>query len=269
MPINDPVNNRKVAPASLAFERRRSSYGVTYVNDNGVVDMDNVIYQYYIDYEYNFRTINNQYITQNIYNADLTKISNSITDAETRAKHFVGDYKHSFQWDIKNDWLFYTDIWTPVPFNNEVLRTQGIRNESMNYSPTWSFRADESNAGVWWIYSYIQIKFGGFSNIDEARLAIFVNGALYRAIDMVDHHDMGSSSKISDCHLQGGAHVPLRTGDKLEICMLTKDTISREGGVLYPSSIYGYVTAHRENCNINSVNAPDTGNGYSFTKGSP
>lgn len=267
MPINDPVNNRKVAPASLAFERRRASYGAVYVDDNGIDEPD-ITYQYFITNNIDIRV--NNYVTNNIYKQDISRITKAIADSEHRSKHFVGDYKQSFQWDINANWLFNTQVWTPVPFNNEILRTQGIRNESMQYSPTWSFRPTEENAGVWWIYSYVQIKFGGVTNIDEARLSIFVNGVRFRDIDMVDHHDTGHADKIRDCHLQGGAHVPLRAGDKMEIMMYTFDNAPRMGGVIWPSSIYGYVTAHRENCELNITdNTPDTGVGYAFTKGSP
>ncbi|HBB25473.1 MAG TPA: hypothetical protein DCZ59_04340, partial [Bacteroidetes bacterium] len=34
MPINDPISNRKVAPGSLAFERRRQGASVMYAEDN-------------------------------------------------------------------------------------------------------------------------------------------------------------------------------------------------------------------------------------------
>ena len=43
MPINDPINNRKVAPGSLAFERRRlSPFGQAYAID----DPDGDVYNY-------------------------------------------------------------------------------------------------------------------------------------------------------------------------------------------------------------------------------
>ena len=46
MPINDPINNRKVAPGSLAFERRRlSPFGQAYAIDDPDGDVYNYLYR--------------------------------------------------------------------------------------------------------------------------------------------------------------------------------------------------------------------------------
>lgn len=264
MPINDPVNNRKIAPASLAFERRRQGFGDLYAGEDTDGDVYN--YQYYIDYNYNptFKNIvTKQYlITQT--DASMKAIANS----EHRSKHWVGDYKQSFQWDLTADWQFMSDVWTPVPFNNEFLRTQGVQNESNDYDDTWSFRPIDANAGVWWVYTYLQIRFPSSGFIDEARLAFYVNGVIFRIIDMVDHHMMGDGNHINDCRLQGGAHVPLRPGDKLEVKMLAEAPSSEDSGVIYPSSVYAYVTGHRENCELNNTNnTAANGTQYVFSKG--
>ena len=265
MPINDPIQNRKVAPGSLAFERRRMGYGSAYAGEEPEGDVYN--YQYYIDYNYNV-TFNNivtkQYlITQT--DANMKAIANS----EHRSKHWVGDYKQSFQWDLNGNWSFMTDVYTPVPFNNEFLRTQGIQNESLDYDDTWSFRPTDQNKGVWWVHTYVQIRYSNTSQIDEARLAYFVNGVMFRIIDMVDYHNMGDGPHIRDARLMGGAHIPLRAGDKLEVKMIARTGgPSEQAGVLFPSSIYAYITGHRENCELNTTgNTATAGNGYVFYKG--
>lgn len=264
MPINDPIQNRKVAPGSLAFERRRMTYGTAYGAEEPDGDVYN--YQYYIDITFN-TTVNNTVYKPYLQN-EIGRVMTAMNKAEHRSKHWVGDYKQSFQWDLTANWQFMSDVWTPVPFNNEFLRTQGVQNESLDYDDTWSFRPTDANAGVWWVHTYLQIRFPGSGQIDEARLAFFLNGVIFRIIDMVDHHMMGDGPHINDCHLMGACHVPLKPGDKLEVKMLAQAPSSEDSGVIYPSSVYAYVTGHRENCELNTTgNLQATGAEYVFAKG--
>jgi len=263
MPINDPIQNRKVAPGSLAFERRRMTYGTGYAAEAPDGDVYN--YQYYIDI--NFNTTVNNIVTKPILQSEVNKIMTAINKAEHRAKHYASDFHQSFQWDLTDDWQFMSDVWTPVPYNNEFLRTQGIQNESLDYDDTWSFRPTDANKGVWWVHTYVQVKFLNTAFIDEVRLAFFVNGVIFRIIDMVDYHMMNDGPHIEDCHLMGGCHVPLDAGDKLEVKMFTQAPSSEDSGVLYPSSVYAYVTGHRENCEMNTTgNLQSIGAGYVFSK---
>jgi hypothetical protein len=265
MPINDPVNNRKIAPASLAFERRRmGAFGQAYAGEAPDGDIYN--YQYYIDLNYRI-TVNNM-VSKTFLFTETNKIMKATAESEHRSKHWVGDYKQTFQWDLIGNWQFMSDVWTPVPFNNEILRTQGVQNESLDYYDTWSFRPNDTNSGVWWVHTYLQIRFPGSGQINEARLAYYVNGNIFRIIDMVDHHMMGDGPHINDCRLQGGSHVPLRPGDKLEVKMLAEAPNSEDSGVIYPSSVYAYITGHRENCELNNTNnTASTGQMYVFAKG--
>ena len=82
MPINDPIQNRKVAPGSLAFERRRMVYGPAYAGEEPEGDVYN--YQYYIDLNYNI-TINN-IITKPMLQSESLRLMNSMSNAEHRAK---------------------------------------------------------------------------------------------------------------------------------------------------------------------------------------
>ena len=263
MPINDPIQNRKVAPGSLAFERRRQVYGTAYAGEEPDGDVYN--YQYYIDLNYNV-TVNN-IVTKPLLKNELDKVMTAMNKAEHRSKHYASDFKQSFQWDLTGNWQFMSKVWTPVPYNNEILRTQGIQNESLDYYDTWSFRPTDQNKGIWWVHSYVQVKFLSSGLINEARLALFVDGVLFRIIDMIDHHMMGDGAHIEDCHLMGGCHVPLNAGQKLEVKMYTSAPTSEDSGALYPSSVYAYVTGHRENCEMNRTeNNQSTGMGYVFAK---
>lgn len=263
MPINDPIQNRKVAPGSLAFERRRMVYGSAYAGED---PGDVYNYQYYVDLKYNV-TINN-IVSKTFLNTETNKIMTSMQNSEHRAKHYTSDYKQSFQWDLNDDWLFTEGVWTPIPFGNEILRTQGIDNKSFEYFDTWSFRPTDKNKGVWWVHTFLMIRFPNTSDIEEIRLAYFINDFIFREIDMIDHHMMGEN-KIKDARLTGGCHVPLQAGDKLEVRMHIINPTPQQGGVLFPTSVYSYITGHRENCEVNETeNTPITGSDYSFSKGS-
>lgn len=261
MPINDPIQNRKVAPGSLAFERRRMVYGTAYAGEEPEGDVYN--YQYYIDLNYNI-TINN-IVTKPMLDAEVAKIMTAMNKAEHRAKHWASDYKHTLQWDVKNDWQFLSNTWTPVPFSNEILRTHGAQNLGTSYNNAWSFTPNDDNAGVWWVHAFVMIRLLSTSAVDQIRMAVFINNIQFRHIDMVDEHMMGEN-KIRDGHLLGGCHVPLRAGDKMEIRLFFRNPMVEDMGVLYPTSLYGYVTAHRENCETNITgNATVTGQGYVFS----
>lgn len=265
MPINDPIQNRKVAPGSLAFERRRMVYGTAYAGEEPEGDVYN--YQYYVDLNYNV-TVNN-IVTKPFLQSELNRVMTAINKAEHRAKHYASDFKQSFQWDLTNNWQFFTGTWTAVPFGNEILRTPGIMNESFDYDDGWSFRPTDANKGVWWVNAFVMIKFPASGDVTEARLAFYINGFPFREVDLVDAHMMGHN-KMEDCRLSGGCHVPLKAGDKLEVKMYTAVVTPEDSGVLYPTSIYAYVTGHRENCEYNKTeNEQSIGNGYVFEKGEP
>jgi hypothetical protein len=76
---------------------------------------------------------------------------------------------------------------------------------------------------------------------------------------------MMGANKIIDTRMGGGAHIPMRTGDVLTIRIYAKDSLAGLDVALYPTSVYGYVTGHRENCdNIEIYNNPVTGFLYQF-----
>jgi hypothetical protein len=99
---------------------------------------------------------------------------------------------------------------------------------------------------------------------------VFINGTQYKTIDMVDNNMMGENN-IRDCRLQGGIHVPLVAGDVLQIKFKPVQGQAPDTGTsLFPTSLYSYISAHRENCYENvSLNSPDNGNNYSFDHSTP
>jgi len=266
MPINDPVNNRKIAPGSLAFERRRQTFGTYYAGEDTDGDVYN--YQYYI--EVNFNTTVNNIVNKQYLFGETNKVMKSIGNAEHRSKHWVGDYKRSFQWDITTDIDYVIDDWNVIPYNNEILSSMGAHyTGSYGNNPNWEFICPSDAAGVWWVKAYHQIRFQSGKGIREARLGVFVNGVLWREIDGIDQNMMGENN-IRDCHLMGSVHVPLTAGDYLQIKFKPVNLAGGTGTSLYPSSLYSYVTAHRENCEINYTNnGLSKGSLYSFDHTTP
>lgn len=267
MPINDPINNRKVAPGSLAFERRRlSAFGQAYALDEPDGDVYN--YQYYMDINYRI-TINN-FVTNQTYLTNLSKTTKAIADSEHRSKHFVGDYKQTFNWELRSNIDYYMDQWNYIPYDTEVLRAMGVHaTGSYANSPTWRFICPTDGEGVWWVHAYHAIRYGPNKQVREGRLAIFINDIIYKTIDMVDNNMMGENN-IRDMRLMGGLHVPLLSGDSLQIAFKPITTQADTGTSIAPSSVYSYVTAHRENCYDNIISRTNiTGNQYSFDHTTP
>lgn len=266
MPINDPINNRKVAPGSLAFERRRlGAFGQAYAIDEPDGDVYN--YQYYMDINYRI-TINN-FVTNQTYLTNQSKTTKAIADSEHRSKHYVGDYKRAFTWQLNSNIDYYFDQWNTIPYDFEVLQAMGTHTQgSWMNSPDWYYICPTDGEGIWWVHAYHAIRYGPATQVREGRLSIFLNGQFYMTIDMVDNNMMGENN-IKDMRLMGGVHVPMNSGDKLQIKFKPITTAGGGGTSLAPTSVYSYVTAHRENCEFTKVNMPITGNFYTFDHSTP
>jgi hypothetical protein len=261
MPINDPIKNRKVAPASLAFERDQMRNGAIF--QVGTTPTS-VTYQETVNIRYG--DINQLYITNQYIQTDNDKIMKAMQESEHRSKHWVSDYKRSFQWDIQQNQAYAVNAWQILAFNNEVLRAIGCSNGGVvaDGSAYWQYRCPEDATGIYWVYSHINFQYASNANVTSSKLGLFLNGSLYRVLDNVDNNMMGAN-KIIDTRMSGGAHIPMRAGDVLTIRFYAKDSLAGIDIALYPTSVYGYVTAHRENCsNAELIDNPVTGFLYQF-----
>jgi len=113
MPVNDPIRGKKVAPASLAFEQGRArrggasvSYQSTVIAANAPDDFDTMA-------------------TDRELRRALELAQLNVWDAERRAKHHVGAYGESFEWDIAHDITVTTETYDVIGFDNEVIRAMG------------------------------------------------------------------------------------------------------------------------------------------------
>lgn len=261
MPINDPIKNRKVAPASLAFEREQLRNGAIF--QVGTTPTS-VTYQEIVNIRYG--DITQLYVTNQYINTDNDRLMNAMNNSEHRSKHWVGDYKRTFHWDTKRDQVYSINNWQKIGYDNEVIRAQGVSTGGtpVDGSAYWQYRCPEDAIGAYWIYAHLNLQYAQGTNIDYARLAIFINNSNYRVIDQVDNNMMGEN-KIRDVRLAGGCHVPMRSGDVIDIRLFTGNGTPGTGTALYPTSIYSYVSGHRENCTGFTIqNNPNTGTNYTF-----
>lgn len=263
MPINQPYKERSIVDDALAFNNkgRTGGSGTTlYQSELG----DSVT------------------VTQLIVIADesaLERESNShmlaINDAEQRATQWVGEYMRVFQWDISADVKVSTLAFDPVQFNSEVIRAIGARFEGATNVATsyWEYVCPSDAVGLYWVYAHIMYKLLVSMAVTKASMSVTVNGNQWRTIDFIDRGYAGEAP-IIDCKLSGGCHVPLNAGDKLTITVYLFNGVAGDQTLAYPTSVYGFVTGHRERCDMDTVDdyrngalitAPTTGNTFNFT----
>lgn len=261
MPINDPIKNRKVAPASLAFEGDSAKRGAIFqvgTTPDGPTYQE-VVNNYYFNFSLTL-------VTNQILEANNDKLMTAMKNAEHRSKIQVGDYKHTLQWDLKQNQVYFFNQMNNIAFNSEILRTVGARSYGtpVNGSARWEFICPEDCAGSWWFYSHLNIRHASQDQVYEGHLGFAINNVPFRLVDQVDSAMMGENL-IRDMRLQGGCHVPLQTGDKFTVFYLPTSHNVGFNTAAFPTSLYGYVTGHRENCEeYTPINATDTGMNYSF-----
>jgi hypothetical protein len=261
MPINDPVRRGKVAPASLAFERRRA--GATYVSDTG--DTGNVNYQTFVTNNYRIGSS----ITVNVNAAEGTTRATmaAMANAERRAKHHASDWHYAFEWDSGTSTVFnwqadanvngFTNVLT-LP--NEVVRSISAE----NVGDQWSFYATADNAGAWLISAFVALRISTTSGVEEARLAILKNNTVYRYIDMMNAH-YTDKSHLDEIILQGTTLVPLTTGDRVRVAVMLRRSSGTSSGQCSESQYYAYVNGARVRCSSETENAATRGNIFDNT----
>lgn len=255
MPINDPIQRAKVAPASLAFEGRRALSSVM-IAEQAVPD-----------------TVNYQtFITQIVFNPfdalqakriaekEAQRILRNVADSELRAKAAISDWHRAFEWDssaMTLPWNSSTTglVSTPLRFNNEVLRSPGVYSQG---SATWRFYAPADAVGVYHFDVAAFMRFSPADRLNESRLAIMLNGQLWRHIDMTNatHND---KQHLESTYMKGSALVPLKAGDYVSFAVyLTDDGAGPGTGTLTATSeYYAYVSGHRVSCEPTTYTGPE------------
>lgn len=265
MPINEPIRNRKIAPASLAFDpSRRSSTVVAY--EAGTVP-DNVTYQT------NLIINSTAFFATEFSDAILQKAKQDVmvgvANAELRAKASVGDYHRAFMWTSDTSSFAYLKsnnafgAITPLQAPTEVIASDGCSAFPSPVTPNTQFlyRCPDGAEGVWWMYAHVELRFEHADDIYAARLSIQKNGALWSVVDVLNA-DSSKHGVVGLAILRGGVHVPLQPGDYVTwIISLVSNDIG--GGSLVDQTCYfATVHGHRESCQYREVSAPMTGSGF-------
>ena len=268
MPINDPVRGGKIAPASLAFERsRRKGQSAVIVEGGGGTS-------YQDDVQTNGLDDPTPVILRQVANMDKDVVRAGL-DGERRAKGWVGEYERALDWSIGDDITITTRGFYPVPYHTEIVRSMGAAfiagaTEDLD---TWQYICPSDAVGVYHVSAFLQMRLTAGVGCSIARLGVMVDGSLWRVIDAIDANYAGETP-ILDVKLGGSSLVPLRSGQKLQIGYFVNSSApSGTLQLLFPTSVYGYVSAHRTRCELGGfdekqnggrINTPATGTGYAF-----
>lgn len=253
MPINDPIRGKKIAPASLAFEGGRTVRGTGSTTYQSVIrpDANVVVVQQPTDLR---ETIARDQAAQR-----------AVWEAERRAKHWVADYQATTQWDTKLN-LNITHspaTYDPIGFDNEVIRCVGSRfsGTASSANARWYFQPTKGNQGVWWWYSGLHLYVPLAAQIENAFLAFFKNGTIWRVVSYMHAEQSGKDNNhVANVFLGGGCHVPLAVGDEFDVRVLLQTSGAVVDTVyIVPSSAYGWVSGNRTECEWVQANNPEPG----------
>ena len=249
MPINDPIRDRKIAPNSLAFPLAGAAGGSasTSTYQSTVQNIDNSVV-IYADSE--------------VQNRDRHNLASADRDTEMRSKAYVSAWHHVLDWDIGADQVIENNKWEPLRFTNEALRTMGAFTSA---TARWSWRMPHAADGTWWVYAHLSVQAQAVAAVTSARLGIIVNGALRTVLDRADIEMAGDAvDHMRDIILRGGRNVSLAVGDVVQIAVYLAGAVGTDT-YAWPSSVVGYVSAHRTACGFEHViNSQDDIDGYGF-----
>ena len=255
MPINDPIKRGKVAPGSLAFERRRSGGGASIISQDGATGDT---YQTVINLTYAPR-FNVTVVDKESRERDA-RMHRVVTSAEQRAKHHVSDWHMAVEYDCgTRDFTWQTNAGgiNFLDWPREVIRSMGAGYES---NGAWSFRVPANGTGDWWFYAAWMGIFISANQIEAAALRIYRNDNLWRVLD-VYNHDMSKHTTIRTTVVKGGCIVPLAAGDRVYFAL---ELIGAAGAGTLASgpSFYSYVSGHRVSCDPTIINTSASGDDF-------
>lgn len=246
MPINDPIGRAKVAPGSLAFERRRSGGTVMFAGET--VDPAGPTYQQTINIFYQPRF--NIYQTVQGAKLEAQRILRNVSDAELRAKAAISDWHKALEWDsdgVSFPWQSIAGLpgyFNAIPLNNEVLRCPGVSSTA-----PWRWYVPSDSVGVWHFDMALFARFSPAERLTQARLAVYRNGTIWRFFDLTNS-SFNDKQHIEECYLDGSFLIPMQAGDYVQFYLALMDDGGGPGsGTLSGnSSYYCYVSGHRVSC---------------------
>jgi hypothetical protein len=253
MPINDPIRGKKIAPASLAFQAGRERRG-----------RGSTTYQSTIKPDANVTIVTQPTDLVETIARDQA-LQKNVWEAERRSKSYVSDYQATTQWDTRlNLNITHSPMtYDPIGFDNEVIRCVGSRfsGTASAANARWYFKPTKGNHGVWWFYAGLHLVIPLAAQVENAFLAFFINGSIWRVIDYMCPEQSGhDNNHMADTRLSGGCHVPLNVGDEFDVRVLLQ-TSGAVVDTIYgvPTSAYGWVSGNRTECEWVQGNNPTAG----------
>ena len=239
MPINDPIRNRKVAPRSLAFERESTNTSTTYQAAGGagtstVVNITNV--------------------TDGDVRWHVGAAMKGVSDAERRAKHYVGSYHKQWLWSVNTGTHgLYIGGTTLLPADRESIRIHGAQHQDgagPGGEDFWRWQCVPGQEGIYHVYAHYKVAFTEAMAISRVKLGFMKNGnTVWQYVDDLWVSDAGELP-ILNANVKGGTLIRMSAGDYLSVVM---KTTSGAGSGLQTFSAYssleGYVMGHRVQCN--------------------
>ena len=259
MPISELYKDRSIVPDALAFpnDGRGRSGG------SGVVSFQNELTTYVTN-----QTTIIQTDTQQVQN-EIQKAMVGLSNAERRAKHWVGEYQRVGRWDIQGNIVITTNTSDPIQFNTENIRIMGA--EFLGTTGTsgakWRFICPRDAEGVYLVDAMLLITLTVGMASPRVRMATFVDGVQWSILDSIDRGYAGENP-IQDAKLMGTDLVPLSAGQELTVQLFVVSGVTGDQTLTYPQSAYGRVILARTRCkfgedgNGDTITVPASGNSY-------
>ena len=252
MPINQPYKERSIVDDALAFNNkgRTGGSGTTLYQSELSENVTNTQTTIIADKQY--------------VNRVAGQTMANVANAERRAKGEVGEFHEVTEWDINDDVTLRWGSWSLLPFQNEVLRAQGVEcNERFNPTrPAWYHIIQSGQEGEWWYFAMIALATPGtVVDTQQGYLAFLKNGAFVRIVD-IEASTTYNETDVENLILKGGCHIDVKRGDRIEVQFFLRGTGTGDITFGYPTSVYGYVTGSRQSCEYGRINSPVNGTDF-------
>ena len=259
MPISELYKDRSIVPDALAFPNDRSGRS----GGGGVTTFQNELTTY-VNTVTTIVQTDTQYVQKRVADAMV-----AMSNAEQRAKHWVGEYERIGRWDIQSNVIVTTNTSDPIQFNTENVRIMGAEYQSAGGTAAgrWRYVCPHDAEGVYLVDAMIIYTLPLAMNSPRVRMATFVNGVQWSILDSIDRGYAGENP-IQDAKLSGTDLVPLSAGDELTVQTFIAAGTTGDQTLTYPQSVYGRVILARTRCEHNTdgngdlVTAPASGNSY-------
>ena len=261
MPISELYKDRSIVPDALAFPQRAGRSGGT-----GIISFQNELTNY-VSTQTTIVQTDTQHVQGAVESAML-----AMTNAERRAKHWVGEYERVGRWDIQGDVVVTTNTNDPLQFSTENIRIMGaeFQGTAGTGGAKWRYVCPADAEGLYMVDALVIMTLTVSMASPRVRIATFIDGVQWSILDSIDRGYAGENP-IIDAKLNGSDLVPLSAGQELTVCVFIAAGSTGDQTLTYPQSIYGRVVLARTRCDFGNdgngdlITSPASGNSYLWT----